>query len=152
MKFIGIDPGLSGAVVILPDGIIHDAPVAKTKTSRKMYLLADMVAILRPYVGEAVACLENPHAVPGPRAMAMATLLKNVGQWEGILATLGIPYDLIDPKKWKTAMGVTGDKEVAVARAQQLFPHLQGQLTKARDGRSEALLICEYRRRLEGAS
>jgi hypothetical protein len=60
----------------------------------------------------------------------------------------GIPYDLVLPVKWQTAMScrTKGDKNVSKARAQQLFPDV-----KVTHAIADALLIAEFCRRVRGS-
>ena len=71
----------------------------------------------------------------------------------GVLAGLGIPYELVTPQKWKRAMGVpSGDKSSSRPVALRLFPSLAAELRLKKDhGKADALLIAGYgRRRLIG--
>ena len=157
---IGIDPGLGGAVAFLRDGGIDvwDTPVltvAKGKSVRHEYNLAEMVALLRKimpaYKHSLVAALERTHSMPGQGVRSMFTMGEGYGAWKGILTALGISFDLIAPERWKRVMmdGQGKDKDAARLRAIQLFPGLAGELARKKDhGRAEALLLAEYRRRL----
>ena len=156
--FIGIDPGLDGAVAIISaNGTIDiaDTPtvnVGKGKKVRREHVPAQMVDILRPYLHcNPVAALENVHAMPRQGVRSMFSMGKGMGLWLGILAGLGIPYDLVQPTRWKAAMmdGQGKEKDASRFRAQQLFSQLASELRRKKDhGRAEALLIAEYRRRL----
>jgi crossover junction endodeoxyribonuclease RuvC len=157
-RYIGIDPGLSGAVAVLPEGWIFDTPtaiVSSGKRQRREYLEAEMAAMLAPFVEDSVAAIEKVHAMPRQGVASMFTMGVGLGVWRGILAALGIPFDLVTPQRWKAVMmdGMGKEKEAARTRALQLFPGLTPSLRlKKHHGRAEALLIAEYRRRLEGSA
>lgn len=151
MRYIGIDPGLGGAVAVLDERhlALFDAPVAMVGTKRE-YVVVRMVELLRPYVLNSVAALEKVHTMPQQGVASSGKLMRGLGLWEGILAALGIPYDLVPPQRWKGVMmdGMGKEKEAARLRAMQLFPLDSDLLAlKKHHGRAEALLIAEYRRR-----
>ena len=153
MRYIGIDPGLGGAVAVLgSDGFadaLHDAPVAIVGKKRE-HVAARMVGILKPYAENSVAALELVHSMPKQGVASAFNFGRGLGLWIGILAALGIPYDLVTPQRWKGVMmdGMGKEKDAARLRAMQLFPFESDQLAlKKHHGRAEALLIAEYRRR-----
>lgn len=155
-KYIGIDPGLSGAVAIVDeDGALEvvDAPVVVVKNTRRDYLVANMAGLLLNHVvhGPVVAALEQ--GIPMPRQASNTTYLmgRGGGLWEGALSALGIPYDLVPPQKWKKALGIPpkSDKGASRMLAARLFPANADLFARVKDdGRAEAALIAEYRRRI----
>ena len=63
------------------------------------------------------------------------------------LAACGVPYSIITPQKWKSAVGVpTGaDKEASRQRALQLFPREAANLARRKDhARADAMLIAYF--------
>lgn len=160
--FVGIDPGLTGAVAILwPDA---DPEVVDTPTTRvgkgNDYLAASMANILASVklacmgrAGERVAAaLEQGIAMPKQSSSSTFKTGRGGGLWEGILAGLGIPYELVTPRRWKLALGmpIGADKSASRLYAQRLFPAVADRLARVKDdGRAEALLIAEWRRRQE---
>jgi crossover junction endodeoxyribonuclease RuvC len=156
MRFVGIDPGLYGAVAVLPDAEIFDTPIAEVRDGsrrrnkhlpREMFLLLERVHRQEPIT---CAALENVHSWPGMGVVPAFGLGHALGLWEMALAALAIPYELIRPQDWKKAMmqGMGKEKGAARVRAQQIFPSVAGQLSRVRDdGRAEALLMAEFIRR-----
>jgi len=158
--FLGIDPGISGAVAAVSDaGIViavADTPsilVKKGPKNRNVYMASGMVDILADIQAKenvrAVA-LENVHAMPGQGVTSMFSMGMGFGIWLGILAALKLPHDRIEPVVWKRAMGIPSgtDKSGSVTRALQLFPEASRDLQRKKDhGRAEALLLAEYLRR-----
>lgn len=150
--YIGIDPGLSGAIAVLwADGNldIMDTPTAVVKNTRRDYLVNDM-AVLAAGLDGSVAAIEAARGMP---RQSSATTFKQgygCGLWQGILAARDIPYDVVDPQRWKRALGlpVGADKGASRVLASRLFPAAAGMLTRTKDdGRAEALLLAEWRRR-----
>lgn len=155
MIYIGIDPGLSGAVgVIYADGAGHvfDTPVCLVDTKRK-YLVGAMALLLKPYAehDEVFAVLENVHSMPKQGVASSFSFGEGKGMWEGILGAFNIPFDLVSPQRWKKEMLADQGKEKSAARykAMQLFPSIATQFARVKDdGRAEALLMAEYGKRL----
>lgn len=161
MIYIGIDPGLDGAVArIEPDNpsctMVWDTPTLTVKSARgnrREYALRRMAEQLAPIRENAVAYIENVHAMPGQGVRSMFTMGYGVGAWEGILAALGIIYTRVTPQRWKAAMldGMGKDKDAGRMRAMQLFPDRAVLFERKKDdGRADAILIAEYGRRLNG--
>lgn len=166
--FIGIDPGLNGAVAVIKpefkDGdfvvpqvvAVHDTPtltIEGDKTKRK-YNKAAMAELLRPYHGQDVlVILENVHSMPKQGVASSFSFGLGLGIWEGIIAALMLPLEMPSPQRWKKALLSDQGKEKDASRfkAMQLFPALATQFSRAKDdGRAEALLMAEYGRRLRG--
>lgn len=172
MIYIGIDPGLTGALAVIygEDGPVrvYDAPVFKTtkrvkvtKTTEKVRKKSElseqaMAQLIREIVFDgptklaACAAIERVHAMPKAGASGMFSFGTGYGLWRGVLAGLGVPFDIVEPSRWKKEMmnGMGKQKQAAMFRALQLFPALAPDIRlKKHDGRAEALLIAEYRRR-----
>lgn len=151
MIYVGIDPGVAGAVAVI-DGEqvwLHDTPVVKADKGHD-YLTASMVALLRDEK-VCVAALERGIAMPLQASSSTFKAGRGQGLWEGILAGLGIPFELVYPAAWKRAMGVTSNKGEARVLAQRLFPQAAPQLALVKhDGRAEALLLACWLRRRNG--
>lgn len=156
--FIGIDPGLDGAMALIDDqkncAVVYDAPTLTVSTrdkDRREYSLSALTNLLAPYARSATECkaaIELVGAMPGQGVTSMFRMGFGLGIWEASLAAFAIPYTRVAPQKWKKAMlvGVGVEKEASRLRAQQLFPYVS--LARKKDhGRAEALLIAEYLRR-----
>jgi hypothetical protein len=149
--YIGIDPGLSGALAVLaPDGTLQalwDTPVLTLKVVRgtkHQYDVPGMVALLQPYAGAGLhVVIEESQAMPGQGVRSMFTCGYGYGLWLGILGALRIPYTPIRPMVWKKAFSLGKDKEQARLRAMQLFPGADLRL-KRHHGRAEALLLASW--------
>ena len=100
--------------------------------------------------------IEHVWALPNQGASVGFKFGKNVGIAHVIPAILECRMELVTPIKWKKYFGVNGEKglpksklkEKAVLKARQLFPEHVKLLLKSKDGRSEALLIAEYGKRV----
>jgi crossover junction endodeoxyribonuclease RuvC len=156
MRFIGIDPGVNGAVAALDEdrAEVLDIPtfwVTKGTKRRQVYDLPVFFALLE-YVGHRGAStyiVEDVHAMPGQGVTSMFSMGYGVGAIHGMLTALGRPFELVTPQRWKKELlaGVaTKDKKAAYVKASRLYPGVD--LGSRNDhGRAEALLIAEYGRR-----
>lgn len=150
---IGIDPGVSGAVVILscrqsqrfPEPIEWmRMPTFKTGKSSRVDCAALTRFLLNYDDGEAF--VEQVHAMPGQGATSMFTFGHAAGAVEGMLAALAIPVTLVTPQRWKKGAGLIGsDKDAARSRAIQLWPRW-GALGKKGEGQAlaDAALIARF--------
>lgn len=160
MIYIGIDPGLSGAVAII-DGTevkLFDAPTAETgKGTKRDYLIPNMAQIIRnavPYEEDsAFVVIEAVHSMPKQGVASSFSFGRGLGIWEGIVAAYAIPYAKVAPQTWKKAMLADmprDSKDSSRIAATRLFPNAADMLSRKKDdGRAEALLMAEYGRRLQ---
>ena len=141
---IAIDPGASGGIVFgnpesskdpvlenMPD-TVHDLAELLGDASQEGPTHA-FVELVGGYIGGAGA--------PGS---AMFNFGENYGRIQGILAALNIPFTLVRPQKWQTALSLGNSKGMSKpqwkgklkAKAQQLYPKSKVTLQTA-----DALLI-----------
>jgi len=169
MRYIGIDPGTSGAIAVLSDARqvidIVDCPVnvvelsgRKTKAgkarNRTVVDIPAMVELLRrlaPPDGSIIA-LEKVHPMPQEGVVSVWTFASAYYPWIAAAAALGVPLELVQPQEWKKVMlsGSTKEKDAGVIKAQQLFPAaplIPLRARKADHNRADALLMAEYIRR-----
>lgn len=150
---VGIDPGLSGAIAILPcvrppEPIVHDMPVFGYSPGGFVKTAVDLAALralLAPYgvIGDVRAVLERVSAFPGQGVGSMFSLGMSFWGVAGVLAGLRIPMTLVEPKAWKGHYGLDKDKQRSIELARKMFPNIQ--LTRKKDhNRAEALLIARY--------
>lgn len=157
MIYVGIDPGLTGAIAAIDaNGFLvelHDTPILKIEVNKKKkneYQISRMVEILRDLSKKdlSMVSLEKVHSMPKQGVVSSFSFGRGFGLWEGILSSLDMSYDLIQPQKWKKDMlyGMPKGKDSSRLRAQQLFPRAELHLKK-HEGRAEALLMAEFLRR-----
>jgi crossover junction endodeoxyribonuclease RuvC len=157
--FLGVDPGLNGALGIVDNtgrALVFDAPILHTKAKgknakvKRQYQLVQIVRLIRPYCMPApsIAVIEQVGSRPEQGVTSMFTMGYGVGIWEMAFTFAGIPLTRISPVKWKNLVlqGVGHDKEAAVLRCQQLYPHidLNGPHGGIKDGRADALMLATY--------
>lgn len=148
---IGIDPGASGAIALLHDGVpvaVHDMPVLPRKTVGEIVDGAQLAAMLRGALhgahGAAVlVVLEQVGAMPKQGVASTFKFGQSDGIARGVIAALGLPLVEVTPQRWKKRFGLGGtEKDVARATAIQRFPQLAAALTRKKDcGRADAALM-----------
>lgn len=139
---IGIDPGLSGAIVVLGKGwsilAAHRMPVFKHRTGNRVDGAA-LAEMLRPW-DDAHAVLEEVHAMPEDGAASAHTFGRSVGVAQGVVQTLSIPLTEVSPVAWKRAAGTSGAKKaiqgVRVDATPEELAAFKARMAKAkRDGK-----------------
>lgn len=148
--FLGIDPGLNGAIAILhADGSMHSVEDMPTLlrgkgTVKREVDAAGLAHLLRPIASEIqMAVVEKVGAMPQQGSASTFSLGHSYGTATAVIAALGIPLQLVAPVTWKKRMALTRDKEHARATAIHLWP--AAPLSRKKDAdRAEALLMARY--------
>lgn len=148
MILVGIDPGVSGALVALDDSErVLDVLMMPTMAvgSKKRVHAAAVAAWLRQF-DNAHAVLEQVGAMPGQGTASMFSFGHAMGALEGVLGALAVPYTLCTPQRWKRAAGLIGtDKDAARSRAIQLYPDLRLLDAKGKgQAVADAILIARF--------
>jgi hypothetical protein len=112
--YIGIDPGVAGAVAVLDATgalvALYDTPVLTLRTSRgsrQEYDLPGLGALLQPYAGApGHVVIEEAQPMPGQGTRSMFTIGLGFGVWLGILGTLGLAHTRVRPGVWKRLLGL----------------------------------------------
>ena len=145
---LGIDPGCSGALVLVTEhgGYIDHLAMPTIKVGTKSRVNGAAVAAWVRQYGITHAYLEQVGAMPGQGTASMFTFGHAAGVAEGILQGLNIPYTLVTPQAWKKSAGLIGsDKDAARSRAIQLYPGLRALDAKAKgQAIADALLIARH--------
>lgn len=147
MRMIGVDPGLSGAMVCLDNGVPIEwetMPVMKVGHQTRVNGAA-VYAFIAASRCEHVF-IEQVHAMPKQGVSSMFTFGHAAGVVEGVVAAMSLPYTLVTPQHWKKLAGLIGqDKDAARSRAIQLWPQWK-ELHKKIKGQAyaDAALIARY--------
>ena len=125
MRILGIDPGLSGALVILED----TQPIEWMRMPTYMVGKSNRVngAAVSSFINKSKidrAVIELVHSMPGQGVTSSFTFGHACVTVMGVLAALEIPVSVITPQEWKKRAGLIGkDKDAARSRALELWPH-----------------------------
>lgn len=148
MTILGIDPGVSGALVLCSDGSlhVHDMPVVEVR-GKRVIDAARLTSIIRsgfPYQPNMVV-LEHVQGVQGSGATSAFAFGRGFGLVEGVVTALGLPLTLVRPQAWTKALGVSRDKGQHRLAAGQLWPAHAGYFARCKDdGRADAALLCHW--------
>lgn len=151
MRFIGIDPGVHGALTWLD----NNGSIICHNTDKTLPVDAVMDSVGAESSHHCVAYLEKVGGyIAGKRlpGSAMFKMGESFGMWQGLLAALGIRCVLVRPQEWQA--GITGllgkvgaeRKRALRAEAARRFPTVKVTLDNC-----DSLLIADYCRRIEGA-
>src|SRR5574343_604521 len=93
MIYAGIDPGATGALII----VTEDEFVFVKDYSEDWGSIRDALIKYKP------KALAIERAIPMPRqsSISTASTFKNYGKWLGMLEALAIPYVEVDSKAWR---------------------------------------------------
>lgn len=145
--FVGIDPGIGGAVGVLDAGgqfvAVHDMPTLPSATGRRQVDAAALALLVRDLC-PVFALVERVGSRPGEGAVGAFAFGHTFGSITAVLAAVGIPHDLVQPAVWKRKAGIPAgaDKAVSILTAKRLLPAAAPHLERVKDdGRAEALLL-----------
>ena len=149
MICIGIDPGAKGCMVTLITGLEKEEPLF-SDFNLKQYC-ESLTRLSKPIQGSTASIMvavEKVHAMPGQGVSSSFSFGQRLGELEGILTALQIPYELVAPKDWQKACGIPAksDKKGIASVMQKLYPtaELYGNKGGLRDGRSDALGLAHF--------
>lgn len=166
MIFIGIDPGLTGAVAaISPKGgvIVSLVPTIKGEKTKRLYDLESMKALVKnigyePRPDRRFVVLERQHAFPGQGSTSTFSIGRGFGLWEGILTGIGIEYITVPAQRWQKEVcpGKKGESKIrAIQAVLRLFPGTQLRVgtrsKKDHTGFADAICMAEFGRRIKNA-
>lgn len=141
--FLGVDPGASGASVIVLDGeppkfVYHSETEAEISNWYEL--------ILRKHY-PVYAMIEKVSAMPKQGVSSTFKFGQSFGFLRGLLTAHKIPFELVSPVKWQNALQCRtgGDKNITKAKASQLCPSIKWTHKTA-----DAYLLAEYARRFGG--
>lgn len=142
MVYIGIDPGAKGSMCLISNGkvVFKDFDLKDYSSTLKAFLDTDDT--------ELMVAIEKVHAMPGQGVSSSFSFGQRLGELEGMLTALQIPYELVAPKDWQKACGIPAksDKKGIASVIQKLYPtaELYGNKGGLRDGRSDALGLAHF--------
>jgi hypothetical protein len=151
LKFMGIDPGASGAVVLI-EQTGHAEAAHIYRMPGEDVTLVRLFRYLQPRT--LVATIEAQHAFPNFKKMPDGTTrvqnqtgqVKFIGHYEfmrGLLIGMEYSVEPVQPATWQRYLHclTRGDKSVSLAKARELFPNVS-----VTNWNADALLIAEYGR------
>lgn len=147
----GVDPGQSGAIAVLADGVpvgFTDMPTIPRKAGGEQVDGRILAAQLRGWRQQhpgayTLAVLERVQGMPGQGMHSTFRFGQADGVVRGVLGALGIGVIEVAPNVWKRYLQLDGkDKDAARLFARARFPSIADQLSRKKDhGRADALLV-----------
>lgn len=156
MNICGIDPGLSGAAVVLrPDGTASVLRMPVKKDGKSIDGAALSAWLLVQDIDQAVVekIAARGHRDQNGKAIRNAgnefRFAIGVGVIHGCLETLGIPYKTVQPMVWKSkVLGQLGTgKDAAITYAQRHLPQVElipGKCRTPQDGIADAACMAQW--------
>lgn len=164
--FVGVDPGLTGAIGIIDQdsrciAVIDVATkfrdISKTRIKKEFDVkvtadrLTDRIVNYLEY--EWHGCIEMPFSIPakpgdpnsGSNVMSMNSLFQTYGGLLAMLEMVEIETMTIRPSDWKRGFGLTKSKNLSLEIAANMWP-TAGIVLKKQHNQAEALLMAEYAR------
>ena len=146
-RIIGVDVGLDGAIAMMngTDLIkVLDMPTVtldRNGKAKRQISIPELIEIINEFKPEE-AYIEKVFAMSGQGVTSVFSFGRSLGAIEGVIAARSIKSTLITPQTWQKAMGVSGGKDGARARAMELFPYQMDFFKRKKDdGRADAALI-----------
>ena len=155
MLIIGIDPGISGSICFLEDGIIKDVLEMPTMTEGKKnkkqvngsQIFNEISFRIKTYEKKNIkVVIEQVSAMPGQGVTSMFNFGQSFGILKGICSAMQLPVFFVRPAKWKKYFNlINSEKDASRTRAIEIFPYYSSQLSKKKDSnKADAILIASF--------
>ena len=155
MLIIGIDPGISGSICFLEDGIIKDVIEMPTmiegKKNKKQVngsqTYNEISFRIKTYEKKNIkVVIEQVSAMPGQGVTSMFNFGQSFGILKGICSAMQLPIYFVRPAKWKKYFNlINSEKDASRTRAIEIFPYFSSNLSKKKDSnKADAILIASY--------
>jgi len=155
MLIIGIDPGISGSICFLEDGIIKDVLEMPTMTEGKKnkkqvngsQIFNEISLKIKSYEKKNIkVVIEQVSAMPGQGVTSMFNFGQSFGILKGICSAMQLPTYFVRPAKWKKYFNlINSEKDASRTRAIEIFPYFSSNLSKKKDSnKADAILIASY--------
>ena len=155
MLIIGIDPGLSGSICFLQDGIINDVIEMPTMVDGKKNKKQVNGSQIFNEISEKIkkidkknikVVIEHVTAMPGQGVTSMFNFGQSFGILKGICSAMQLPVYFVRPAKWKKYFNlINSEKDASRTRAIEIFPYYSAKLSKKKDSnKADAILIASF--------
>lgn len=152
--WIGIDPGLTGAMaVITSDDVVNTVMSPLAGKTLDLAKVRDLLKVWSNASSTKIV-IEKVHSMPGQGVASTFTFGKAAGQVEGVVAGLGLSYQLVAPQTWKKVIlaDTEKDKLAAIDYCRRIYPNVDLLPTprskKPNPNMADALCIATYCRML----
>ena len=148
--YIGIDPGITGAIGWLKGdrAELIDVPTYKSDGKTQYNFLEmynTLVELSLNWNNRTYLTLEKQQAMPKQGVSSTFQIGRGYGAWEALCWATTPDFEIVSPRKWKKALGLTSDNEMSRLKAISLYPSLEPMLRRKKDhNRAEAILLAHY--------
>ena len=146
MIIYGIDPGFSGGWGAITGAGDYVACGDMLNEGNLLSFKKILQAMMDVRDGESLVVVEAVHAMPRQGVSSSFKFGMAYGAALSLADCLGTRY-LAVPRVWKRDMGLGSNKDDSLAMARELWPKAPLHRRKD-DGRAEALLMAEWKRRM----
>ena len=155
MLIIGIDPGISGSICFLKDGIVEDVvempTMAEGKKNKKQVNSSQIFNEIYKRIKNIdkkniKVVIEQVSAMPGQGVTSMFNFGQSFGILKGICSAMQLPMYFIRPAKWKKYFSlINSEKDASRTKVIEMFPSFSSQLSKKKDSnKADAILIASF--------
>ena len=155
MLVIGIDPGISGSICFLQNGIIIDVIEMPTMTEGKKnkkqvngsQIFNEIYERVKKFEKKDIkVVIEQVSAMPGQGVTSMFNFGQSFGILKGICSAMQLPMYFVRPAKWKKYFNlINSEKDASRTKAIEIFPYFSGQLSRKKDSnKADAILIASF--------
>lgn len=152
MISLGIDPGKSGAIAFIENGVVTSCyPLPYVGDELDILTVAREIITSVKRNPNIKAVLERVHAMPGQGVCSMFTFGQGYGEIRGMLKSLGIPIIEPTPQQWKkvvlAGMDWKGNKVISCEYVMKKHPSVNlrpGKKRNPHDGMADAICLAEY--------
>jgi hypothetical protein len=107
MRIAGIDPGANGALVILDNNKIETYTFPKVGGKLSIDLMVRQLVGVLKTVDKVY--IEEVHGIKGSASKATFSFGYTCGAIRAAAVIAGVPYEMVQPKKWQKECWVTSD-------------------------------------------
>ncbi len=155
MLIIGIDPGISGSICFLQDGVIVDVLEMPTMIEGKKTKKQVNGSQIFNEISEKIkkidkknikVVIEHVTAMPGQGVTSMFNFGQSFGILKGICSAMQLPLYFVRPAKWKKYFNlINSEKDASRTRAIEIFPYFSTHLSRKKDSnKADAILIASF--------
>ncbi len=155
MLIIGIDPGISGSICFLQEGVIKYVVEMPTMTEGKKNKKQVNGSQIFNEISEKIknmdkknikVVIEHVSAMPGQGVTSMFNFGQSFGILKGICSAMQLSVYFVRPAKWKKYFNlINSEKDASRTRAIEIFPYYSSHLSRKKDSnKADAILIASY--------
>lgn len=139
MKYIGIDIGKKGGMVVIDNDSIRTYQYESIEGFKQN--ISEEVKDSKAYI-----LIENVHSSPQMGVTSAFSFGFSYGEITGVLHGLGIKYTTVEPQVWQRALGCLsgGDKGLLLEKAKRLAVEITSNVPRITLATADALLIAYY--------